>query len=205
MEDCDECVLVSIAMQASVLDTPTAIHAWLTHQDEAAARWLFDTYRPCVRRVIYRWLPYEQMIDDVIQETFIKSFKALHRFVPQGNFEAWLCTIARHCCSNHLRTLERTLVRSATDCGINDFTNMLVSRDKAMNEDQESEQVVNRLLSHLRQQDRNLVNLYHYEGLSTREVGGRLGITEGNVRIRLMRSHRTLRGHAQSMRAAGLL
>lgn len=158
-----------------------------------------------VRSVVARWLPSPHMIEDVVQETFIKAFKSMHRISSASNLPAWLSTIARNTCANHLRSWQRNIVRPLTDCGIDDYSEMLVTSDPAEREDEEIERGIEQLLSRLQHQDRQMLTMFHIENRSARDVGQSLGLSEGNVRIRLMRSHRALRDHACAMRAKGIL
>ena len=186
-------------------DSQTAIQAWLDRRDQSAAHWLVQTHCPMVRRSVSRWLPHNQMVEDVVQETFIKAFKAMHRLLPGSKFEGWLCSIARNTCANYLRGWQRNIVKPATDCGIEDYSDMLATEDNTFDEDTETDLAIEQLLSRLQEQDRNMLTMVHYEGRSARDVGQHLGMTEGNVRIRMMRTHRALRTEAGAMRAAGRL
>ncbi len=189
----------------SMTDFHSAIQAWLDRRDQSAARWIVETYRGKVRRTVERWLPHHQMVEDVVQDTFIRAFKSMHRLLPGSNLEAWLCSIARNSSANFLRGWQRNIVQTMTDCGIDDCTDMLATHDKVADEDAAIERGIEQLLSRLQQQDRRLLTLFHYEGRSARDVGQCLGLTEGNVRVRLMRSHRALRDQACAMRAEGIL
>lgn len=185
--------------------TNDVILAWLDRRCEDSARRFVETHRSLVRSVVSRWLPHAQMIEDVVQETFIKAFKSMHRLTIGSNIPGWLTTIARNTSANHLRSCQRSIVQPATDCGIEDYSEMLVTRDRLQSEDEEIERGIDALLSRLQQQDRQMLTMFHAENRSARDVGQSLGLTEGNVRIRLMRSHRALRDHALTMRADGLL
>lgn len=185
--------------------TQDAIQAWLDRRDQSAARWIVETHRGKVQRAVERWLPHHQMVDDVVQDTFIRAFKSMHRLLPGSNLEAWLCSIARNTCANFLRGWKRNIVRPATECGIDDYSDMLITRDKQTGEDEEIERGIEELLSRLQQLDRQMLTMFHMENRSARDVGQSLGLSEGNVRVRLMRSHRALRDHACAMRAEGIL
>ncbi len=189
----------------TMFDAPQAITAWLECRDEKAARWIVEQHRPMVRRIVAGWVTQHDWIDDLEQLTFIKAFHAMPRLVPGSRFDAWLSTIARNTCSNAQRNLKRRIVHSATDCGIKDYADMLVTHDVLPEDDEPRQREIVRLFSRLRVKDRRLLTLIHLEGRSTHEVGECLGISEGNVRVRLLRSQRLLRDGALRLRAAGHL
>jgi RNA polymerase sigma-70 factor (ECF subfamily) len=177
-----------------------AITAWLERRDEKAARWIVEHHRPMVRRVVAGWVKQQDRIDDLEQLTFIKAFHAMPRLVPGSRFDAWICSIARNTCSNALRAMKRQIVFSLTDCGIEDYTDMMVTYDELPgDENKPAKHEIEHLLARLRPKDRRLLTLVHLEGRSTQEAGQCLGISEGNVRVRLVRSHRTLREDARRL------
>ncbi len=186
-------------------DTPTAINAWLHHRDQNAASWLVAKYRPLVWHAVARWLPNHEMANDVVQETFIKVFKAMHRFDLTRGFEAWICAIARNTSASYLNAWRRNIVQPATDCGIEDFSQLMGAEDVTNRDQIDSSSALNELLSGLQDKDRQLLTLFHIEGRTARDVGHRLGLSECNVRVRMMRAHRALRGEATQLRAAGRL
>jgi RNA polymerase sigma-70 factor, ECF subfamily len=181
------------------------MHAWLDRCDQNAAQWLVTNYQPTVWRIVARWLPHHEMVNDVVQETFIKAFGAMHSLDPIGNFAPWLYAIARNTSANQLRTLKRNIVKPAADYGIDNLNDMLIAEDPPLSDVDHRSHSIEELLSQLQHKDRVLLTLIHLEGRSTSDVGQRLGLSEGNVRIRLMRSHRTLRKQAARLRAAGRL
>lgn len=46
-------------------------------------------------------------VDDLIQETYLKAFRSLTSFRGDAPFRAWLLTIARRTCADHVRRRQR--------------------------------------------------------------------------------------------------
>lgn len=46
-------------------------------------------------------------IDDLVQETYLKAFRSLGSFRGDAPFRAWLLTIARRTCADHVRRRQR--------------------------------------------------------------------------------------------------
>lgn len=46
-------------------------------------------------------------VDDLVQETYLKAFRALADFRHEAPFRAWLLTIARRTCADHVRRRQR--------------------------------------------------------------------------------------------------
>lgn len=45
--------------------------------------------------------------DDLTQETYLRAFRALHRFAGRSSARTWLLAIARRACADHIRSLRR--------------------------------------------------------------------------------------------------
>jgi RNA polymerase sigma factor (sigma-70 family) len=188
-----------------MIDTQDAILAWTQTGCQRSAEWFVNKHQHLVKRIISSWFKKPDLMEEVVQETFIKAFKNIHRLQAESNIEAWLCRIARNTCSNYLRAIRRNVVRPVSDYNIDNFNDMIFTIDTPMCEDQEVNSGLQQLLANLQQSDRLLLTMFHLENRSARDVGQTLGISEGNVRVRLMRSHRVLRQQATRMRSNGLI
>lgn len=80
-------------------DAASAIQRWLASRDEKAAAWLFHAHRPQVLRAARAWGAPAWMEEDVVQEVFLRVFRALPRFEPCMPFAHWLAVIARNTCA----------------------------------------------------------------------------------------------------------
>jgi RNA polymerase sigma-70 factor (ECF subfamily) len=184
-------------------ETDTAIHSWLEHRDEAAARWLVETHRPAVLRVVRSWLPSE-VIEDVVQEVFMKAFIALPRLLPGARLEPWLSSIARNTCANVLRSWKRRFIFTTAECGLDDLSEFIIANEQPFADDESHRDLcITRLLAQLQRQDRRILWLYHVEGRTAADVGRQVGLSAGTVRVRALRSQRALREKAMQLRANG--
>ena len=162
--------------------------------DDRVARFtaLFDDYVPAVRGFV-RTLVVPSDVDAIVQATFETAWAKLD-VIPLLSQRAWLFGVAR----NHVRNLVRadrrrealvdavTALRPAEAVGL-----FAVAVDPA---------VVDALaaaLAQLSETDREVVQLTVWHGLDAAEVGQVLGISPGNVRVRLHRS----RGRLSSLMA----
>src|SRR5258708_37001057 len=68
------------------------IAAWQTGDEQAAAELVRRHARPLARFLAGAGAP-EAELDDLVQETFIRAFRAVGRFRRQCQFRTWLLTI----------------------------------------------------------------------------------------------------------------
>jgi RNA polymerase sigma-70 factor (ECF subfamily) len=122
--------------------------------------------------------------EDVVQETFIRAWRARDRFdTGLGTLRTWLFTIARRVVIDHARA---RAIRQTEP----------LQADLAVDDDVETAMVgwqVEEALRRLRPDHRQVLVETYYRGRSGREVAEELGIPEGTVRSRLFYGLRTLR------------
>jgi RNA polymerase sigma-70 factor (ECF subfamily) len=123
--------------------------------------------------------------EDVVQETFIRAWRARDRFDTNlGTLRTWLFTIARRVVIDHARAraIRQTEPLPTDLAGVtDDVENAMVGWQ------------MEEALSRLRPDHRQVLVETYYRGRSGREVADELGIPEGTVRSRLFYGLRTLR------------
>jgi RNA polymerase sigma-70 factor (ECF subfamily) len=123
--------------------------------------------------------------EDVVQETFIRAWRARERFDSNlGTLRTWLFTIARRVVIDHARS--RAIRRTEP-----------LPVDAAMADDEVERAMtgwqVEEAIRRLRPEHRQVLVETYYRGRSGRDVAEVLGIPEGTVRSRLFYALRTLR------------
>ena len=128
----------------------------------------------------------EALAEELTQETFYQAIRSIHRFDGSCKLSVWLCQIAKHLWYQHLRKAGREpaaeeapepLVPSAEDEALaGDGQVALLKRVHA-----------------LPPQQREVVYLRSFGGLSFREIGDVLGRTEVWARVTFHRGREALR------------
>lgn len=144
----------------------------------------------------------EHDAEEVVQQTFITLLEHLHDFRGDSAFATWLLRIA----SNHaLALLRREAVRAAvpladdaTRNGDDDLPFPSFIAEWRETPDQilgraETGRILREALDQLDDKYRITFLLRDVEGLSTAETAEALGITESNVKVRLLRARLMLR------------
>src|SRR5581483_7654372 len=71
--------------------------------DEDAFRALVERHSRSVFRLAFRMTGNEQDAEDVVQESFLKSYRQLDRFESRANFGTWLYRIVANCSVDLMR------------------------------------------------------------------------------------------------------
>lgn len=123
--------------------------------------------------------------EDAVQEAFLHAYRALHRFLPDQAFGAWLHRIVANA------ALDITRRRKVRDADELPETVASPFRDPA-----ESSELRHRLesaLAKLPARQRAVIVLHDVEGYRHAEIGRMLGIPEGTARSDLHYARSTLR------------
>jgi RNA polymerase sigma-70 factor (ECF subfamily) len=167
--------------------------------DTGAFAGLVDEHQQRLFRLCERMLGDCEDARDAVQEVFLKAYAKAGDFRPQGQVYTWLYRIAVNHCLNRLR--RRRLVRFvglASGPGTEegepppldppdpspDPAAALAARRRW--------QAVRRAVAGLPANQRAVLVLVRFEGLSYRQTAETLGITEGAVESRLVRAMRRL-------------
>jgi len=163
--------------------------------DVEAVRILFEEYRPRVYRVCLHYTGNAEDARDIVQETFVRAFRAVGQFRGDSALATWLTRIAMNLCLN-LRRDRRTA------------TNLLDQREESVRENmppvaprgpeeelgrREMAERIQRLVSTLPRRERMAFVMKFYNDMKIREISEAMSISEGTVKSFLHRAVVTLR------------
>lgn len=83
--------------------------------DAAACRELVTQYSRMLGTLILRALGRPDGVEDLVQETFLKVFRALPEYQGRAKLSTWMCTIAHHVAMDELRRRQRQPQPATTD------------------------------------------------------------------------------------------
>jgi len=161
----------------------------VTSISSAAARQRFEVlcaeFRPDVYRFAF-WLARDRSVaEDVVQETFMRAWRAIDSLAEPGAARPWLLTIARR---EHARLYERKRLDTV------DIADPAVLDDPALASDEGPDHSdVRAAILSLEQEYREPLVLQVMMGYSTDEIAAHLGIRPGAVLTRLFRAREKLR------------
>ena len=121
---------------------------------------------------------------DIVSETFLVAWRRLDD-VPPGQERLWLFGVARNVLTNHHRSVRR---RGRLGERLRDVLADDVAPDPAMNVAERDR--VHRALSRLSSDDRELLTLVGWDGLTPNDAAAVLGLAPGATRMRLSRARK---------------
>jgi RNA polymerase sigma-70 factor, ECF subfamily len=151
---------------------------------------LLTRYQMDVYNVSLRMLRNPADAEDATQDVFLRAFSHLHQYRPSQPFGAWLHGITRNRCLDILRGR-----RPLAELGDRERA----STAAAATEDVEATVIarltserVRSALDRLTERERSLLVLRYWEDLPTEAVARTLAMSEGAVRVALLRARRSL-------------
>ncbi|WP_294249461.1 RNA polymerase sigma factor [uncultured Chryseobacterium sp.] len=125
--------------------------------------------------------------DDLFQEITYQVWKAYPNFKGQSEFSTWLYRIALNTAIVFLKTeKKRNWIRQ------DDFSGYAIAQEEFDPEKEEKLSAMYRAIRQLSPIDKAFI-FYYLEDVSGKEIAGQMGISEGNVRVKMNRAKNRLR------------
>jgi RNA polymerase sigma-70 factor (ECF subfamily) len=172
--------------------------------DKRAFDLLVLKYQQKVAGVVSRYLRDQADIQDVVQEAFIKAYRAMPKFRGDSAFYTWLYRIAINTAKNFLVSRSRRPPGSDVDAAVAeqlDVGERLQSR--ATPEEllmmEEVETAVWDAINALPDELRTAITLREIDGMSYEEIAQAMDCPVGTVRSRIFRARETIDGVIQPL------
>ena len=142
---------------------------------------LVALYQDSLFAVAFNLCKNAQDAEDVVQDTFIRSYTLKKEFDSKEHIRAWLIRVA----INRAKNVSRTFWRR-NRISLQDYMETLTF------ETEESENLFETVMK-LPEKYRIVIHLFYYEDYSVGEIAGILNLSESNVKVRLSRGRTLLR------------
>jgi RNA polymerase sigma-70 factor (ECF subfamily) len=186
-----------------------ATQGWATTDEGAVAeartgnsdafRVLVERHTRSVYRLVYRMTQNEHDAEDLVQETFLKACRQLHRFDGRASFHTWLYRIAANCATDLLRARQsraRKHVVFNSETGEENPMDRLPSgapSPERLTMSSEIGRLLGPAMNQLSPQERAAFVLRHYEGRSIEEIGHALKLRPNAAKHSIFRAVQKLR------------
>lgn len=165
--------------------------------DKRAFDLLVLKYQHKVHAIVGRFVRDTDEVADVVQEAFIKAYRALPKFRGESQFYTWLYRIAVNTAKNYL--VSRSRRPPGSDVDIDDaeyYSGSEYLKDLGTPENQlfrdELESVIVKSIAELPEDLRTAVTLREFEGLSYEEIAEIMECPVGTVRSRIFRARESI-------------
>ena len=150
--------------------------------EEAAVKTVYERFSGSVFAISMSILRNHDLAADATQQTFVKAWQAAGDYDPTRELGPWLYTIARRTAIDIYRKRKRSVTVDSVDA-----IDLPPGFDTVWEVFQ-----VRTALDRLPDEEREVIRLSHFEGLTHTEIAEHLGIPVGTVKSRSHRAHQRL-------------
>lgn len=172
--------------------------------DKKAFDLLVMKYQLRVSKLVARFLRNQSDVPDVVQDAFIKAYRALPNFRGDSAFYTWLYRIAINTAKNHLVAQSRKSpansidAQEAEDYGASEWLNEYASPEREALAS-ELESTIHRAMAELPSDLKEAITLREIEGLSYEDIAAVMDCPIGTVRSRIFRAREAIDNRLQPM------
>ena len=136
----------------------------------------------------FRFLNSREEAEDAVQEAMMKLWEGRDRLDDHANHAAWCMTVTRNCCIDILRKRKKIMFE-----GIEQAEATVKIESDGNSDDREAAQLINRIVSRMKEPYRSAVILRDIEGYSYEEAAESLQTSVNTMRTVLSRARKIVR------------
>jgi RNA polymerase sigma-70 factor (ECF subfamily) len=174
--------------------------------DDAAFSQIVMAYQDRLISIFYHMFQNQAAAEDLVQDVFLRIYRARNGYQPTAKFSTWLFRIANNLASNARRTLgrRREVPLQSQDTGavpagppekmIADRSSLLPVRQAAK---RETCAIVQSALETLNDRQRLAILLHKFEGMSYEDIADAMEMSQPAVKSLLARARESLRAQLE--------
>ena len=167
-------------MNTQVLSDRVLLNRYLSG-DRGAISQLIERHTPRVRDYIRMMVKDRDVADDIMQETFIKVVRVIDegRYADNGKFLSWVLRIAHNQVIDHFRATKNSKAVNESDAGYNMLGTLRFAENSVEDRmiSQQIEEDVRRMIDLLPDEQREVVMMRYYSGMSFQEIADQTDVS----------------------------
>ena len=165
----------------------------LQRRDPHAMPDLYDRFGRLVFSVILAIVRDRSVAEDLTQETFLRAWNRAPAFdAEKGALGPWLLAIARNRAIDHVRSVSGRMQRNSFEFDVREHPKLFVDMEREVVNNDHA-RVLRAALAKLSEQQRKVIELAYFEGMSQTEMAEHLGHPLGTIKTWVRAALKTLR------------
>lgn len=159
--------------------------------ETVAMKQIMDDYSGYLLQISYMYVKNWATAEDIIQDAFIKYFKAQDQFEGNASLKTYLTKITIHTCHDYLSSWKnKKVVFSEILLGREKNNDLLIEQEilKRIDETEITKHVLQLPIKY-----REVILLFYYEEMTTAEIALMLAMSENTIKTRLKRAREMLK------------
>lgn len=154
----------------------------LQRHDPDAMKDLYDRFGRLAYSVVLAIVRDSSTAEDLVQETFLRVWNRIQVFEPgRGALGPWLLAIARNRAIDHVRSAASRMDRNAFELDVREHPSLFVDMEREV-QNTDHARVIRAAILKLNPNQRKVIELAYYEGLSQTEMATRMGQPLGTIK-----------------------
>lgn len=172
-------------MGTGAADSEAALLARVARGDERALAALYDRLAPLAHGLALRIVRHGRLAEDAVQDAFLRAWRNAGRYdARRGSARAWLLRIVRNAAIDQLRSEQAKLRAESGSAAETPVVVASARADEVAASAQRGLRVRDALVG-LPEEQRRMIEIAYFEGLSHSEIAAREGIPIGTVKSRI--------------------
>ncbi|MEO1652190.1 MAG: sigma-70 family RNA polymerase sigma factor [Bacteroidota bacterium] len=160
----------------------------LRNKDRKAYAILYDRYSGALYGVILKIVKYEEIAQDVLQDTFVKIWKKIDAYsATKGTLFTWILNIARNTAIDRLRSQEYKRIAKSKPIES-------IASESRVNVSQKTDHIgIRKIVESLKPEYQEVIQMVYFKGYTHVEAAEALALPLGTVKTRIKIALRELR------------
>jgi RNA polymerase sigma factor (sigma-70 family) len=158
--------------------------------DRVSQEKLYNLYSKRMISLVRKYINDEGKAEEIMHNGFLRAYKNINQYQYQGSFEGWLRRVVFHAVADYVKKEKK-----------HDRV-LLKEKDSVIHKDHGDNMYYNQLLhliERLPNKSKKVFNMNVMEGMTHREIGENLGISEGTSKWHLSEAREMLQKHIVKM------
>jgi RNA polymerase sigma-70 factor (ECF subfamily) len=196
-------ILAGLLLALDVREGDRELAERLQRRDATAMGDLYDRFGRLVYSVIFAIVKDSGVSEDLLQETFLRIWNRMQGFdAARGALGPWLLTVARNRAIDYIRSAGARAEKNAFELEEREHPSLFKDAEVQIL-DQDQARVIQQAIAKLTENQRKVIELAYYEGLSQTEMAERMGEPLGTVKTWVRTALKKLREDLE-LQEAGL-
>ncbi len=174
--------LILLLLGVSVAEGDRDLALRLKRRESAAMAELYDRFGRVAYSVIFTIVRDTGIAEDLVQETFLRVWNRMTAFdAERGALGPWLLTVARNRAIDHIRSAEARMSRNTYELEERQHPSLFANAEQEIVTADEVRRIQSALTS-LNKNQKRVIELAYFEGLSQTEMAEKLGEPLGTIK-----------------------
>ena len=177
------------------------------NKDQSAIEQLYHMTKDNVYYSIKTMIKDEDIVMDLMQDTYLKAFSSLSQLKEPTAFRAWIKRIAHNKTVDYLRKRKPVMFSEMVSVDSDEMIDFKDERTASMPEEvldqKETSRLIGEILNVLSDEQRAAVGMFYFDNMSIKEIAEILDVSENTVKSRLNYARKKIEAEVKALEKKG--